>query len=41
VPIFQEQDTQVLSFRIALSGQVAQTIKRMMGLLGIAVPDRM
>ncbi|WP_192821447.1 arginine--tRNA ligase [Rufibacter sp. LB8] len=41
VPIFQEQDAKVLSFRIALSAQVAKTIKRMMGLLGIAVPDRM
>ncbi|MGV3540059.1 MAG: arginine--tRNA ligase [Rufibacter sp.] len=41
VPIFQETDAQKLNFRIALSRQVAQTIKRMMGLLGIAVPERM
>ncbi|WP_066835190.1 arginine--tRNA ligase [Rufibacter ruber] len=41
VPIFQETNAQKLSFRIALSRQVAQTIKRMMGLLGIAVPERM
>ncbi|AKQ46063.1 arginyl-tRNA synthetase [Rufibacter radiotolerans] len=41
VPIFQETNPQVLSFRIALSAQVAKTIKRMMGLLGITVPERM
>lgn len=41
VTIFQEPNVQVLSFRIALSRQVAQTIKFMMSLLGIAVPDRM
>lgn len=41
VPIFQETDSKKLSFRIALSKQVAQTIKQMMGLLGIAVPERM
>ena len=41
VPIFQEANAQVLSFRIALSRQVAQTIKCMMGLLGISVPERM
>ncbi|MFC6999075.1 arginine--tRNA ligase [Rufibacter roseus] len=41
VPIFQEPNAQVLSFRIALSRQVAQTIKFMMGLLGISVPERM
>ncbi|MBA9078557.1 arginine--tRNA ligase [Rufibacter quisquiliarum] len=41
VPIFQETDAKKLSFRIALSRQVAQTIKRMMVLLGIAVPERM
>ncbi|RNI27071.1 arginine--tRNA ligase [Rufibacter immobilis] len=41
VPIFQEANAQVLSFRIALSAQVAKTLKRMMGLLGIAVPERM
>jgi arginyl-tRNA synthetase len=41
VPIFQETNPQMLSFRIALSAHVAQTIKRMMGLLGITVPERM
>ncbi|MFB9862374.1 arginine--tRNA ligase [Rufibacter immobilis] len=41
VPIFQEANPQVLGFRIALSAQVAKTLKQMMGLLGIAVPDRM
>ncbi|WP_205501972.1 arginine--tRNA ligase [Rufibacter psychrotolerans] len=41
VPIFQEANPQRLSFRIALSAQVAKTLKQMMGLLGIAVPDRM
>ncbi|MGV3505573.1 MAG: arginine--tRNA ligase [Adhaeribacter sp.] len=40
VSIFQSTgDT--LSFRVALSGQVARTIKLAMGLLGIQVPDRM
>ncbi|ALI97912.1 arginine--tRNA ligase [Rufibacter tibetensis] len=41
VPIFQETNAQVLSFRIALSAQVANTLKKVMGLLGIAVPERM
>ncbi|GAA4302408.1 arginine--tRNA ligase [Nibribacter koreensis] len=41
VPIFQESNAQVLSFRIAFSRQVAQTLRQTMGLLGIAVPDRM
>ena len=41
VSIFQETDQQARSFRIALSGQVAKTIKKAMGLLGIQVPDRM
>lgn len=40
VSIFQATgDT--LPFRVALSAQVAQTIKNAMGLLGIKVPDRM
>ncbi|MBK0404628.1 arginine--tRNA ligase [Adhaeribacter sp. BT258] len=41
VSIFQETDQQARSFRIALSEQVAKTIKKAMGLLGIQVPDRM
>ncbi|WP_210465536.1 arginine--tRNA ligase [Rufibacter roseolus] len=41
VPIFQETNPQVLSFRIALSAQVAKTLKLVMGLLGISVPERM
>lgn len=40
VSIFQATgDT--LHFRVAISGQVAQTIKQSMALLGIQVPDRM
>jgi arginyl-tRNA synthetase len=41
VSIFQATDPKVLHFRVALSGQVAQTIKNAMRLLGIQVPDRM
>ncbi|MBC3541211.1 arginine--tRNA ligase [Rufibacter sediminis] len=41
VPIFQETNAQVLSFRIALSAHVAKTLKKVMGLLGISVPERM
>jgi arginyl-tRNA synthetase len=41
VSIFQETDLPTRSFRIALSGQVAEVIKKAMGLLGIQVPDRM
>jgi arginyl-tRNA synthetase len=40
VSIFQAT-ADTLYFRVALSGQVAQTIKKAMGLLGIQVPDRM
>lgn len=39
--IFNEADTKVQSFRIALSAQTAKTIKAGMKLLGINVPDRM
>lgn len=39
--VFNEQDEQVKTFRVALSYVVARTIKKGMGLLGIAVPDRM
>jgi len=41
VSIFQETDPRALHFRVALSGQVAQKIKKAMRLLGIEVPDRM
>lgn len=41
LPIFNEQEKSIQSFRIALSFQTAQTIKRGMELLGIKVPDRM
>ena len=41
VPIFNEEQKEVVGLRIALSKSVAQVIKRSMGLLGIAVPDRM
>lgn len=39
--IFNENDLQAKTFRVALSYAVARTIKKAMGLLGIAVPDRM
>ena len=41
LPIFHEKDTQLQSFRVALSAQTAKTIKRGMQLLGIHVPERM
>jgi arginyl-tRNA synthetase len=41
LPIFNEDDTNILTFRVALSSLTAQTIKKGMSLLGIAVPDRM
>lgn len=41
VSIFQETNPAALSFRVALSQVVAQTIKRAMLLLGIEVPERM
>ncbi len=41
VPIFLEDDSKVLAFRVALSELTAKTIKKGMALLGIAVPDRM
>lgn len=41
LPIFNESDKIIQSFRIALSHQTAQTIKRGMELLGIKVPERM
>jgi arginyl-tRNA synthetase len=41
IPIFSEQDSQKLSFRISLSDTVAAVLKESMRLLGIGVPDRM
>ena len=41
LPIFNERDGKVQSFRIALSSLTAKTILRGMQLLGIKVPDRM
>jgi arginyl-tRNA synthetase len=41
LPIFNERDQKVQSFRIALSSLTAKTIRRGMQLLGIKVPDRM
>jgi arginyl-tRNA synthetase len=41
IPIFQESDSEKLKFRIALSAVVADTLRKGMSLLGIAVPDRM
>jgi len=41
IPIFSETDPGKLRFRIAFSGVVADTIRKAMGLLGIAVPDKM
>ncbi len=41
VPIFNEKDKKALSFRIALSEQVATTLQNALGLLGIRAPERM
>ncbi|UCS91554.1 arginine--tRNA ligase [Echinicola marina] len=41
LPIFSESDQKVRSFRVALSAQVAKTLKTGMKLLGIKVPERM
>ncbi len=41
LPIFNETDQKVQSFRIALSALTAKTIRKGMQLLGINVPDRM
>ncbi|MEO1054403.1 MAG: arginine--tRNA ligase [Bacteroidota bacterium] len=41
VTIFKEENEAKRIFRIALSGVVASTIKKAMGLLGIDVPERM
>ncbi len=41
VPIFNEDETDVVKFRIAISASVAKVIRSAMGLLGIGVPERM
>jgi arginyl-tRNA synthetase len=41
VSIFNQDDPQVLQFRVLFSKVVAQTISKAMGLLGIKVPERM
>lgn len=41
LPIFNESDPKIQSFRISLSAATAKTIRKGMGLLGIKVPDRM
>ncbi|MEQ8517442.1 MAG: arginine--tRNA ligase [Cytophagales bacterium] len=40
-PIFNEENNDLIKFRLALSQITAQTIKKAMGLLGIQVPDKM
>ncbi len=40
-PIFKAETDEIRSFRIALSAQTGKTIKEVMKLLGIAVPNRM
>ncbi|UZD23636.1 arginine--tRNA ligase [Algoriphagus halophytocola] len=41
LPIFLENDSSILAFRVALSAHTAKTLKKGMKLLGITVPDRM
>lgn len=41
LPIFNESDPKIQSFRISLSAATAKTIRKGMSLLGIKVPDRM
>ncbi|NVK50853.1 MAG: arginine--tRNA ligase [Cyclobacteriaceae bacterium] len=41
LPIFSEENPNVVAFRVALSQLTAQTIKKGMSLLGIKVPERM
>lgn len=41
VPIFNETDPAKKAFRVALSAKTAETLKTSLGLLGIAVPERM
>jgi len=41
VPIFNEEDANLVKFRVSLSQSVAKVIRHGMGLLGINVPERM
>jgi len=41
IPIFAEEDEDKRKLRVLISGQVARTISKGMGLLGIGVPERM
>ncbi|PSL07221.1 arginine--tRNA ligase [Cecembia rubra] len=41
LPIFNEKNSSIQAFRIALSALTAKTIRKGMSLLGIKVPDRM
>jgi arginyl-tRNA synthetase len=41
VPIFSEEDPNVVKLRVAISKNVAKVIKESMRLLGVAVPYRM
>jgi arginyl-tRNA synthetase len=41
VPILKEENADTLEMRIALIAQVAEVVKKGMGLLGISVPERM
>ena len=41
VPIFNEENQEVVKLRLAISKSVALVIKKSMGLLGVAVPERM
>ena len=41
IPIFKESDIDKLKFRMAFSKVVAGVIKKSMGMLGIAVPEKM
>jgi arginyl-tRNA synthetase len=39
--IFSDPDAEAVKLRVALSGAVAETIRKALGLLGIDVPERM
>lgn len=41
ISVFNEQNKELLKFRVAFAEEVAATIKKGMGLLGINVPERM
>ena len=40
-PILKETDSNLLSMRLSLIGEVAEVLEKAMGLLGISLPDRM